>query len=171
MPVTTFQASSTPPCGCLKPPASSRSTCVHAAAPSRIARAAAGTGPRGSAAPQLLRAQAWRPIAREDPEKVFTDKARFRCDRPSPDRCQAQGPHQWMVKSIAGGLSGEKSAHEFPILRSSVLHKGGVNRQHKPWSAMAGQSFLGNQAEVQTSAAICAFFWAGVQWHTLDPCN
>ena len=75
------------------------------------------SGLRGPAAPELFKAEVWRPIDRENPETVATDEARFGCSRSSAGRCLTQGPNQRVFKRLAGGHLGEKSAFEFPILR------------------------------------------------------
>ena len=67
------------------------------------------------AAQELLRAAVWYPIARENPGVVATDEARFGCGRSLTGRCRLQGPHQWVLKRLAGGPMREKRAFEFSI--------------------------------------------------------
>ena len=59
---------------------------------------------QGPAAPELFRAEVRCHIARANPETVATDEALLGCSRPSTASCRTQGPHQSVVKSIAGGL-------------------------------------------------------------------
>ena len=62
----------------------------------------------------FLRAKVWRPIARESQETVATDDALLGCGRPSTGSCRTQAPHQWVVKSLAGGPWEKKVRWSFP---------------------------------------------------------
>ena len=48
------------------------------------------------------------PHCQGNPEPVATDEARLGCDQPSTGRRRTQGLHQWVFRSIGGGLWGKK---------------------------------------------------------------